>query len=375
MKTRLLILILLVISITIPVTSYAEQLIKTEKLQDNFHEGTIEWIIHCNIGPAYSSTVRVTDNDMNKDPEKIEQFNIKVWSDYEDRIVNYVVTEIGNNTGIFESTIFYTTTDSSPGRRIRAFSESIIFAKYVDYTPPKGTMEIDIIDTFVMSEISASGWRDGDMWKITYDPCMIEYLEKNKDNLDWFSIFYPAPLKQIKSGLNNDEIKCKESLELIQKYDKSPVCVKPATVDKLVERGWTDPQTTYFCHLEYLPVCGIEGVTYGNQCFLEKSGVELKHDGKCENFTFPEYQLEETEFLQIKNNMENIGYHICNIQLEENKILIVLNWIFEGSELEKMILSQIPSNVSYEIKYLGGYTDYFITKESVFPCEDLENEN
>jgi len=238
MKSRLLILILLVISITIPVTSFAEHPIQTEKPQDSFHKGTIEWVIHCNIGRVYSSTVRVIDYDMNQDPEKIEQFNIEVWSDNEDRIVDYTVTETGNNTGIFDSTIFYKTTDESSGGRIRAVPGSIVFVKYVDYTLPNGDIEKDIIDTFVKSELPASGWRDGDIWKITYDPCMVEYLDKNKNSLDWFSIFYPAPLKQIESGLNNDEIQCKESLTLVTKHDGSPAYVKEQTIPKLIERGW-----------------------------------------------------------------------------------------------------------------------------------------
>lgn len=48
------------------------------------------------------------------------------------------------------------------------------------------------------------------------------------------------PLKQFKSGINIDEIKCKEDLILITKsYDGTPACVKPETKQKLIERGWT----------------------------------------------------------------------------------------------------------------------------------------
>jgi len=270
MKTRLLILILLVISITIPVTSFAEHPVQTEKPQDNFHKGTIEWVIHCNIGRVYSSTVRVIDYDMNQDPEKIEQFNIEVWSDYEDIILDYPVTETGNNTGIFDSTIFYKTTDESSGGRIRAVPESIVFVKYVDYTLPNGDREKDIIDTFVKSELSASGWRDDGMWKITYDPCMIEYLDKNKNSLDWFNIFYPAPLKQIESGLNNDEIQCKESLTFVTKHDGSPACVKPETELKLIERGWIEESLLHFRQSN--------GENFG--------GTWLSEPNECENISY-----------------------------------------------------------------------------------------
>ncbi len=79
--------------------------------------------------------------------------------------------------------------------------------------------------------------------------------------------------------------------------------------------------------------------------------------------------LDETEFLEIKNNMESLGYHICDVSLKENKITLTLNWIFEGTEHEKIILSQIPSNVNYHIKYDDSYSDYFISEESVHSCE------
>ena len=47
------------------------------------------------------------------------------------------------------------------------------------------------------------------------------------------------PLKQYDSVSDIHDIKCKPYLTLIFK-DKSwdPVCVKPSSVDKLIERGW-----------------------------------------------------------------------------------------------------------------------------------------
>ncbi len=230
------------ISITIPVTSFAEQ---QSAIKEDFHEGFIEWILHCNMGRTHASTVRVIDYDMNQDSEKVERFDIVVWTDNEDRLENYPVTETGNNTGIFDTIVFFTHDVESPGHRLTGLPNGTAYAKYVDHTLPNSD-NADMIGISVVLELPASGWRDGNMWKITYDPCLIDYSAKNKDSLDWFSIFYPAPLKQIESGLSLHEIKCKNHLELIQRQGGSPACVKSETKAKLIERGWIQEESR--CH-------------------------------------------------------------------------------------------------------------------------------
>jgi len=48
-----------------------------------------------------------------------------------------------------------------------------------------------------------------------------------------------SPIKQIRMGTAPDEIQCNDGLELIFKSTNgSPACVKPKTVEKLIERGW-----------------------------------------------------------------------------------------------------------------------------------------
>ena len=77
-------------------------------------------------------------------------------------------------------------------------------------------------------------------------PHWIEILEKRSDVLsvtivDQFEFSKDRatpPLKQMKLGILFSKIVCNEDLELIKKYDGSPSCVKSATKQKLIERGW-----------------------------------------------------------------------------------------------------------------------------------------
>jgi len=53
-------------------------------------------------------------------------------------------------------------------------------------------------------------------------------------------IIYPSPKKQLESGVIPENVICREGLELIFKSsNNSPACVKPATAEKLIQRGWT----------------------------------------------------------------------------------------------------------------------------------------
>lgn len=49
--------------------------------------------------------------------------------------------------------------------------------------------------------------------------------------------------KQIENGIFSEDVICKTHLTLIFKASNgSPVCVLPTTVEKLIQRGWTNYQ-------------------------------------------------------------------------------------------------------------------------------------
>lgn len=49
-----------------------------------------------------------------------------------------------------------------------------------------------------------------------------------------------SPLKQFKSGIHPGQFSCMPGLTLVIKSeDKSPACITPATIPKLMARGWT----------------------------------------------------------------------------------------------------------------------------------------
>lgn len=66
--------------------------------------------------------------------------------------------------------------------------------------------------------------------EIKKEDYVVNLVVKNQKDL--------SPLKQFKQGISLDEIKCRDSLTLIQKNNHNPACVKPETAEKLLARGW-----------------------------------------------------------------------------------------------------------------------------------------
>jgi hypothetical protein len=61
-----------------------------------------------------------------------------------------------------------------------------------------------------------------------------------------FNIVIDSPLKQFKSGIEPKDVTCKQKLELVIKKEHRyhPMCVKPETKIKLIERGWIAEHAT-----------------------------------------------------------------------------------------------------------------------------------
>ena len=162
--------------------------------------------------------------------------------------------------------------------------------------------------------------------------------------------FRQSPLKQFNLGIAIDEIECRDGLvQVFKKSDRSPACVTPDTAKKLVERNWNAcmDRTPY---------------EEGNLCVRSMPGIDFDYA-----------ELSRSEFEKIRQDIESMEYDICNIRLKEDKIILDLHQIFEGTEHEKRITSKIPSAVDYEIVYHEGYTDYFINTMTAHECGPLEN--
>jgi hypothetical protein len=97
--------------------------------------GAVQWL-EANYSANDVGVVRIIDPDMNLNPEAVDHFNVDVWSDSDVGGIDLTVTETNEDTGIFEGTVFFTTTDQSSGARLRTTNGDAVTAKYADHTLP-----------------------------------------------------------------------------------------------------------------------------------------------------------------------------------------------------------------------------------------------
>jgi hypothetical protein len=93
---------------------------------------------------------------------------------------------------------------------------------------------------------------------------------------------YLRPHHQKYAGISVDNIICVEGKELMFKHhNASPACVNSQSIEKLKHRGWQTEKPAIACTMEYNPMCGMDGVTYGNPCMLHVQYMALNHQGEC----------------------------------------------------------------------------------------------
>ncbi|MDH5658868.1 MAG: hypothetical protein OEY17_05960, partial [Nitrosopumilus sp.] len=114
--------------------------------------GETQWL-EASYPASGTGVVRIIDPDMNLDPEAVDNFDVDVWSDSDAGGIDLTVTETNEATGIFEGTVFFTTTDESSGHRLRVAEGDTVTAEYEDNTLPNPYTTADELDITATSLI------------------------------------------------------------------------------------------------------------------------------------------------------------------------------------------------------------------------------
>jgi hypothetical protein len=97
--------------------------------------------------------------------------------------------------------------------------------------------------------------------------------------------YFPPPLKQIVDGIAPENVTCTEGLIIVLKAsDNSPACLKPTSVEKLIQRGWAiekessiiTPTSSDSCSADQLM---IQDKTNNQSCAIPQDALEKILEG------------------------------------------------------------------------------------------------
>ena len=98
--------------------------------------GEVQWL-EADYAATGSGVVRVTDPDMNTNPDAVDDIGIVVYSDTSLGGVDLTATETQESSGVFEGVVEFDPHAASQGHRLQVSEGDIVTAAYDDETLPK----------------------------------------------------------------------------------------------------------------------------------------------------------------------------------------------------------------------------------------------
>jgi hypothetical protein len=128
---------------------FADGVVLTHSAPITWNIGTIKFLEEKYVFDQIA-TIRTIDQDMNLNPEAIDQIPIEVASNSDIGGITVDALETNEDSGIFEAKITFTQNSVSSGNRLFAMPSDTLYVKYEDRTLPQPysiSDELDIITT------------------------------------------------------------------------------------------------------------------------------------------------------------------------------------------------------------------------------------
>ena len=108
---------------------FAEENVKNDVGQIKWYENNVNF-------ENLEFNIQVTDQDMNANPDEIDKFEIRVWSNTDPVGIVVSLYETEKDSGVFDSMIYFSEGGVSSGQRLHVFDGDTVTAMYEDNTLP-----------------------------------------------------------------------------------------------------------------------------------------------------------------------------------------------------------------------------------------------
>ncbi len=134
---------------------FADGVVLTESAPIQWNIGKIQFSEE-NYLSDKTALIRVTDSDLNLNPESLDHMPIQISSNSDVAGIEVDAIETSESSGVFVTTISFTQNLSSSGNRLFAMPGDTIFAKYDDHTLPKPYTTSDNLEVKTFATIDSS---------------------------------------------------------------------------------------------------------------------------------------------------------------------------------------------------------------------------
>ena len=133
------------------------------------------------------------------------------------------------------------------------------------------------------------------------------------------SMTSPSLKTQIKNGISPDFLTCTDGFELIFKLrDNSPVCVKPKTAEKLIERGWALAKSLIDSFEECVAAGNPVMESYPRQCRTSDGKHFVEEIIQPENIVIPKEKQELYQYALELVNEDRKKHGVLPVKLGTN---------------------------------------------------------
>lgn len=115
---------------------FADGVVLTHSAPISWNVGTIKFL-ESQYLVNQIATIRIIDQDMNLNPEAVDQIKVGISSDSDIAGITVNASETNEDSGIFEASITFSQSFVSSGSRLLAIPNDKIYAKYEDRTLPR----------------------------------------------------------------------------------------------------------------------------------------------------------------------------------------------------------------------------------------------